>query len=98
MTAIGAAGGFGASGLLVPASHAADLRNIGNDKPNTWEEITTYNNFYEYSQEKTAIAELAKKAVSTTKCNHWMILGGVYLSQRIPHEGYESRGIFWVDG
>lgn len=60
MTAIGAAGGLGASGLLVPASHAADLRNIGNDKPNTWEEITTYNNFYEYSQEKTAIAELAK--------------------------------------
>ncbi len=30
------------------------------DRPNTWEEITGYNNFYEYSPDKQAVAELAR--------------------------------------
>jgi len=30
------------------------------DKPNSWEEITSYNNFYEYSPDKQAVAALAQ--------------------------------------
>jgi methionine sulfoxide reductase catalytic subunit len=39
------------------SARAADMSN---DKPNTWEEITTYNNFYEYSPDKHAVAALAQ--------------------------------------
>jgi methionine sulfoxide reductase catalytic subunit len=44
----------------------ADCGNVGNallapgDKLNTWTEITTYNNFYEYSPDKQAVAALAQ--------------------------------------
>ncbi len=33
---------------------------IAGDKPNTYAEITTYNNFYEYSPDKRAVAHLAQ--------------------------------------
>lgn len=36
------------------------LLNLQTEKPNTFSEITHYNNFYEYSTSKDAIAELAK--------------------------------------
>ncbi|MBX9868822.1 MAG: protein-methionine-sulfoxide reductase catalytic subunit MsrP, partial [Burkholderiaceae bacterium] len=51
------AGGVLFSSVGIQA-HAANY--AGNETPNTWEEITNYNNFYEYSQEKTAIATLAQ--------------------------------------
>jgi len=36
------------------------LKRADNEKPNTLSEITRYNNFYEYSTNKQAVAELAK--------------------------------------
>lgn len=46
------------AGINVNMANAANATSA--DTPNTWEEITNYNNFYEYSQEKTAIATLAQ--------------------------------------
>jgi methionine sulfoxide reductase catalytic subunit len=37
---------------------------LPNDKPNTFEEITNYNNFYEFSTNKEAVASVAKNFVS----------------------------------
>ena len=53
-----------ATGFL-PAAHA-DCRPVGNialrssERLNTFEEITSYNNFYEYSPDKQAVAVLAQ--------------------------------------
>jgi sulfoxide reductase catalytic subunit YedY len=38
---------------------------LANEKPNTFEDITTYNNFYEFSTSKQAVAYVAKNFVST---------------------------------
>ena len=45
----------GAAALL-----AAGLARAGDEQPNSWEEITSYNNFYEYSPDKHAVAALAQ--------------------------------------
>jgi methionine sulfoxide reductase catalytic subunit len=47
--------GIGAAGLVTGA------RAIQDDKPNTYEEITTYNNFYEFGPDKDSPAEYAPK-------------------------------------
>src|SRR5260370_154192 len=36
---------------------------LKDESPNKWEDITRYNNFYEFSTEKTAIAILAENLV-----------------------------------
>lgn len=52
--------------LLPKLSYAGEFdlpKNVGllaSDKLNTLEQISSYNNFYEYSSEKTAVKELAK--------------------------------------
>src|SRR5213595_2864014 len=47
-----------------PAAPAAadDIRValLPGEKPNSWDEITSYNNFYEYSPDKHAVAALAQ--------------------------------------
>ena len=47
-----------------PAAHADadDMRVtlLPGEKPNSWDEITSYNNFYEYSPDKHAVAALAQ--------------------------------------
>lgn len=62
-----AAGGWLLSGLG-KNTFAADAAV---DTPNTWEEITHYNNFYEYSQEKTAIAILAQNLNPQVNHHRW---------------------------
>src|ERR1044071_2381178 len=37
---------------------------LPNDKPNSFEEITNYNNFYEFSTQKESVAPVAKDFVS----------------------------------
>ncbi|NRF68468.1 protein-methionine-sulfoxide reductase catalytic subunit MsrP [Aquincola sp. S2] len=39
---------------------AGGLARADDDKPTSWDVITSYNNFYEYSPDKHAVAELAK--------------------------------------
>jgi sulfoxide reductase catalytic subunit YedY len=43
-----------------PTSPSGGDPSVPPDKENTYEEITNYNNFYEYSMEKTDVAQLAK--------------------------------------
>jgi methionine sulfoxide reductase catalytic subunit len=59
--AVAAAGIIGAEALLEaqpPAPHGAKLANVKpsafstTEKPNTWEQITTYNNYYEFGTDK----------------------------------------------
>ena len=67
--AVAAAGAIGAEALLhaqPPAPHKAKLENVKpsefstTEKPNTWEQITTYNNYYEFGTDKDV-------AVATTQ-------------------------------
>src|SRR5688572_23311162 len=59
--ALAAAGTIGAGALLYaqpPAPHGAKLTTVKagdfstTERPNTWEQITTYNNYYEFGTEK----------------------------------------------
>jgi len=59
--AIAAAGAIGAEALLqaqTPAPHGTKLQNVKpssfstSEKPNSWEHITTYNNYYEFGTSK----------------------------------------------
>jgi len=68
--ALAAAGAFGAEALLhaqPPAAHGAKLLNIKpsefstTEKPNSWEQITTYNNYYEFGTDKDSPAYYAKR-------------------------------------
>jgi sulfoxide reductase catalytic subunit YedY len=69
-TAVAAATGvLGAEAVLQaapPAPHGRKLENIkksplsADEKPNKWEEITTYNNYYEFGIDKDAPAQYAK--------------------------------------
>ena len=46
---LGASAGIGAAAFLAPgAATATHLAGRQDEKPNTWEEITTHNNFYEF--------------------------------------------------
>ena len=47
-----------ASPALAQAGEAS--RTAADDKPSSWDEITSYNNFYEYSPDKRAVATLAE--------------------------------------
>jgi sulfoxide reductase catalytic subunit YedY len=67
--AIGGAGAIGAQALLhaqPPAPHGAKLPNVKpgpfgtTEKQNTWEQITTYNNYFEFGTDKDSPAYYAK--------------------------------------
>jgi sulfoxide reductase catalytic subunit YedY len=47
------------AGMSRPAAAESEVGKT-QDKPNTWDEITGYNNFYEYSPDKHAVATLAR--------------------------------------
>jgi sulfoxide reductase catalytic subunit YedY len=66
--ALAAVGAIGAEALLYaqpPAPHRTKLLNVKpsefstTEKPNTWEQITTYNNYYEYGTDKDSPAYYA---------------------------------------
>ena len=50
-----------------PAPHGRKLENVKksplsvDEKPNTWEDITTYNNYYEFGTDKDSPSMLARK-------------------------------------
>jgi len=48
-----------------PGSTAAPEPTAEPDTPNTYEQITNYNNFYEFSTDKQAVADLAKNFVTS---------------------------------
>jgi methionine sulfoxide reductase catalytic subunit len=54
------AGAALAPGLRAECAPAPGSLLLPGDKPNTYAEITTYNNFYEYSPDKRAVAVLAQ--------------------------------------
>jgi sulfoxide reductase catalytic subunit YedY len=67
--ALAGVGAIGAEALLhaqPPAPRGTKLTNIKpsefstTEKPNTWEQITTYNNYYEFGTDKDQPAELAR--------------------------------------
>jgi sulfoxide reductase catalytic subunit YedY len=69
-TAAVAAGVFGTEAFVhaaAPAPHGRKLENVKKsllsteDKPNKWEEITTYNNYYEFGTDKDSPSMLARK-------------------------------------
>src|SRR5437870_1441094 len=77
--ALAAAGALGAEALLhaqPPAPHRAKLENVKpsefstKEKPNTWEQITTYNNYYEYGTDKDSPAYYAGRL----KPSPWSVL------------------------
>src|SRR5580704_16250020 len=68
-TAAAAAGVLGSEALVhaaAPAPHGRKLENVKksplsvDDRPNKWEEITTYNNYYEFGTDKDSPATLAR--------------------------------------
>jgi methionine sulfoxide reductase catalytic subunit len=77
--AVAAAGIVGAEALLEaqpPAPHGAKLANVKpsafstTEKPNTWEQITTYNNYYEFGTDKDQPAYNAH----TLKPSPWSVM------------------------
>ena len=61
---LGASAGIGAATLLgAGRAHAASQ----DDEPNTWEEITSYNNFYEFGTAKGDPAKNAPTGSSRTR-------------------------------
>jgi methionine sulfoxide reductase catalytic subunit len=68
-TAVAAAAGVVSAGTLLEARGAAHGRKLENvkkgpfgtdEKPNAWEDITSYNNYYEFGTDKASPADLAK--------------------------------------
>ena len=68
-TAAVAAGALGSEALVhaaTPAPHGRKLENVqkstlsADEKPNKWEEITTYNNYYEFGIDKDSPSMLAR--------------------------------------
>jgi sulfoxide reductase catalytic subunit YedY len=54
----------GRQALAGPACDAkldSDTRSAGGERPNTWDEITAYNNYYEFSTDKQAVRILAQE-------------------------------------
>jgi sulfoxide reductase catalytic subunit YedY len=53
-----------------PASHGKKLENVRassystDERPNTWEQITSYNNYYEFGTDKEQPARLARTLVT----------------------------------
>ncbi|MCL6263773.1 protein-methionine-sulfoxide reductase catalytic subunit MsrP [Craterilacuibacter sp. RT1T] len=63
-----ATGAAGVAGLLLPEAHAATLKALPSayslkEKPNSLDEITHYNNFYEFGSSKTDPAKYAGQLV-----------------------------------
>ena len=98
------AGVFGGAEALLnaaqPAAHGRKLEGVKpspfgtNEKPNTWEQITTYNNYYEFGIDKDAPAEYARdfKTEPWTvavegECNKKAVL-----SPRGHAQGRDARG------
>jgi len=83
-TAAAAAAGVGAFGVggavleaATPAPHGRQLENVKksplsvvDEKPNSWEQITTYNNFYEFGTDKESPSLYAK----SLKTEPWKIV------------------------
>ncbi len=76
--AVAAAGLLGSEALLhaaTPAPHGRKLENIKksafstDEKPNKWDEITTYNNYYEFGTDKDSPSMLAR----TLKPEPWSV-------------------------
>ena len=73
-TALATAGAMLGADALVqaaqPALHGKKLENVGassystDERPNTWEQITTYNNYYEFGTDKEQPARLARTLVT----------------------------------
>jgi len=59
---IGAGNGHGAAGARYPEGGREFLSN--SDTPNSWAEITGYNNYYEFSTDKRAVRILAQELVT----------------------------------
>ena len=49
---LGASAGIGAAAFMAPGAAASPLSARQDEEPNTWEEITTHNNFYEFGLDK----------------------------------------------
>jgi sulfoxide reductase catalytic subunit YedY len=64
--AAGAIGGEAMLNAAPPAAHGRKLENIkkspfsADEKPNTWDHITTYNNYYEFGTDKDSPAMLSR--------------------------------------
>src|SRR5207247_10466376 len=102
--AAAATGGFGAGGWLQAkgAPHGRKLANVkkgfalnATDKVNAWEDITSYNNYYEFGTDKSDPAEYAKNF----KTEPWTVTvegesakkGVMNLEDVLKRETLESR-------
>ena len=61
---LGASAGIGAAAFLSPGAAAAPLSTRQDEEPNTWEEITTHNNFYEFGLDKKDPSRNAHRLVT----------------------------------
>ena len=73
---LGALAAAGSAEAANPAPHGRKLENVKpsplsvtDEKPNTWEQITTYNNFYEFGTDKESPSLYAK----TLKTEPWRV-------------------------
>src|ERR1700694_5565978 len=69
-------GGFGRTAFAQPAGALTYVRNAGlsvTDAPNSYRDITTYNNYYEFGTDKSDPSENAQK-FRTQPCN--VTIGG----------------------
>src|SRR5262245_11303607 len=78
-TAVAAMGCVGGAPRLegaTPAPHGRKLENVKpsplstTEKPNTWDHITTYNNYYEFGTNKDQPSELAR----SLKTDPWTVV------------------------
>jgi sulfoxide reductase catalytic subunit YedY len=103
-TAAVAAGALGTEVLLqaaTPAAHGRKLENVKksalsvDEKPNKWEDITTYNNYYEFGTDKDSPSMLARNY----KTEPWTVSidgecakkGGMNLEDILKGETLEER-------
>jgi sulfoxide reductase catalytic subunit YedY len=74
---LGALAATGSAEAATPAPHGRKLENVKpsslsvtDEKPNSWEQITTYNNFYEFGTDKDSPSLYAK----TLKTEPWRVM------------------------
>ena len=66
MATVGLLGTASVADAAPPAAHGRKLENVKksafstNEKLNTWDDITTYNNYYEFGPDKDSPAMLAR--------------------------------------
>jgi sulfoxide reductase catalytic subunit YedY len=94
--AVAAAGVLGASKVLSaaqPAPHKQKLVGVQksplstDERPNTWEQITTYNNFYEFGVDKDSPSYAARDF----KTSPWTVKGDMPLEDILKGETLEER-------